>query len=94
MRKSPIEHKVSSHYREGKHIDRYTRGEGSRPRGGSLRRMAKAADDGSFKAVLYYPDGREAYTVEAGNYVEAVASGVGQAERGGLPKRVRVRRIK
>ena len=94
MRKSPIEHKVSSHYREGKHIGRYTRGEGSRPRGSPGRVSKAVGGDGSFRAVLYYPDGREAYTVKAGGYTEAVASGVGQAERGGLPKRVRVKRLK
>jgi len=94
MRKPPYRHPVTGHYRDGKYVSRYTRGEGDRPRREPRSRKGKPEGEAGFRTVLYYPEGRETYKVRAGNYTEAVASGVGQAERGGLPKRVRVRRLK
>lgn len=94
MRKSPVEHKVTSHYREGKWVDRYTRGHGKKPSTRGLGRMAKTGTDNRFNVTLYYVEGRESHPVQAGNYTEAVMDGFGQAEGGEMPRRVRVRRLK
>jgi len=94
MRKSPIEHKVSSHYREGKWIDHYIRGEGKRSTHNPGRGVSKMASDNRFSVTLYYPEGPETHPVTAGNYTEAVMQGFDQAEGGEMPGRVRLRRHK
>jgi len=93
QRKSPYRHAVSSHYREGKYIDRYERGKGNKPNNPG-RSINKLSPKNGFNVTLYYLEGQETHPVKAGNYTEAVMSGFDQAEGEEMPQHVRVRRQK
>lgn len=92
-RKSPYRHPVSGHYREGKFVDHYMRGEGKKPSGKLPQNRVKPVPKKKYKVTVYYPGAdREAQEVDAGNLTEAVAAGTSQAKE--LPKRVKLKQVK
>jgi len=92
MRKNPYRHPVTGHYRDGKYVEKYTRGKGDKPRQRQAAKAAPAKAAAGWRATLYYPKGSESYDVAGRDYVEAVMGGLLRGEDG-VPKRVRVRRL-
>jgi len=84
-RKSPIRHPVKPHLRAGVHVHRYERGEGKAP-----RLVIGASHRGGSYSVIIIGDRTESFSVNAGNYIGALDSGLGRSTQ--TPIAVRMRR--
>lgn len=85
-RKPPYEHKVRPHYRDGKYIDTYHRGEGDAPK--SQPRMQTPRLVGSIYSVVFtFPDGSTEQYNESGTATGALKAALGSIQRPMNPKR-------
>ena len=92
MRKTPVKHPVKGHYRDGKFIERYTRGKGEKAKAAS-RRESRMRGAGYSVAWLYPGGEKEAYKVSLGNPVEAAREATGLVSLGELPYKLVIRRL-
>jgi hypothetical protein len=87
-RKSPYEHPVSGHYRNGKWIDKYTRGEGKAPGKNKSRAKSVSKGVGSVYNVLFtFPDGGTESYNHRGTATSALKAAIGDIQRPMVPKR-------
>ena len=84
-RKSPIRHPVKPHLRAGVHVHRYERGEGKAPKA-----VIGASRRGGSYSVIIMGDRTESFSVNAGNYIGALDSGLERTAQ--TPIAVRMRR--
>ena len=86
-RKSPYEHKVGPHYREGKYIETYHRGNGEAPQRSVSVRSVNRGGGSIYNVVFTFPDGgTESYNV-SGTATGALKAAIGKIQRPVLPKR-------
>ena len=100
MRKTPIEHDVSSYTRrDGKRISTYVRGTGKRaaPRRSklNLKRQStgnvKSSTNNTFNTSLILSKGSESYLVHGESFSDASRNGLRNLKAAEVPIRVRVR---
>ena len=92
-RKSPYEHPVRNHVRQGRPVRRYLRGEGDKPRSTRRKRVvgASAGKVSEYYVTIFYVDGTsETFTVDARNYVRALDSGIESREESERPHIIRL----
>lgn len=87
-RKSPYEHPVVGHYRDGKWIEKYTRGRGKAPtKNKSSRSKSMSSGVGSVYNVLFlFPDGSTESYNRRGTATSALKAAVGDIQRPMIPK--------
>lgn len=88
-RKSPYEHDVDGHYREGKWIETYTRGNGKAPKKSKLgRSKSMSSGVGSvYNIVFTFPDGSTESYNHRGTATSALKAAMGDIQRPMVPKR-------
>ena len=86
-RKSPFEHKVGPHYREGKYIETYHRGNGDAPQRSVPVRSVSRGGGSIYNVLFTFPDGgSESYNV-SGTATGALKNALNMIQRAMLPKR-------
>ena len=91
-RKPPYKHPVSGHYREGKFIENYTRGQGGKPR--SPRAPRVSVRGGSvYHVVFSFPDGSTESYNGGGTATGALKEAVSKIQRPMLPKQATLTRV-
>ena len=93
-RKSPIRHDVSGHYRDGKYIDHYERGEGERPKTPHKVGRQPRGGNPDFNVSFFFPDGRETYNVGGGTLTGALREAIKRIQRPLVPTHAQIRRLK
>ena len=89
-RKPPYEHKVTDYTRrDGKHVETYRRGSGSKPR---TRTRKKTAMGGSaYSVTLYYASGSETHPVQSDSLYGASYKGLQSLEAAEVPRKMRIK---
>lgn len=89
-RKSPVKHPVSGHYRGGKWIDKYTRGQGEKPRS---TRKSRRRSGTTYNVTFIFPDGStETYNAQ-GTATGALRDAISNIQRPMIPERAILRRL-
>lgn len=93
-RKSPYHHPVSGHYRQGKWVEKYERGEGNKPRDNALIIKSLKGKKGLNVNVSYYfaSGPRETYNVAAQNPTDAITESIPRIQQPMIPIRAQIRR--
>jgi len=86
MRKSPYEHKVGPHYREGKYIETYHRGDGDAPKHKVSVRAISGGGGSMYSVSFRFPDGSTESYNKAGSATAALKAALGMIQRPMLPK--------
>ena len=93
-RKSPYEHDVGGHYREGKYIDKYKRGKGNKPRALSKTVKSRSGGKPGFSVTFFFPGGRETYNVGGRTLTGAMREAIPLIQRPVVPTHAQIRRLK
>ena len=89
-RKPPYKHPVTGHYREGKWIDKYTRGQGNKPRNPARNRYTPGT---GYNITFIFPDGSTETYNATGSATSALKEAVGDIQRPMIPVRAILRRL-
>ena len=93
-RKSPYEHKVKGHYREGKFIEHFDRGKGPKPKQRSYPRPLKRSNPGTgYNVTFMFPSGSSESYITGGTATGALKAAVSKIQRPELPKSATLRMI-
>jgi len=94
LRRSPYQHKVSSHIRAGVEVKTYTRGEGKKP--GNPHPVMRHNPGGKpgFNVSFYFPDGTETYNVRGGTLTGALREATPRIQRPVVPTHAKIRRLR
>ena len=94
-RKSPYEHKVKGHYREGKFIEHFDRGKGSKPEQRTKPRPLKRSNPGTgYNVTFSFPSGSSETYNTGGTATGALKAATSKIQRPEMPKSATLRRIK
>ena len=103
-RKSPYEHKVKGHYREGKFIENFDRGTGKKPKfvlkprtrdkpTGQFRKGSKRGNIGpGYNVTFMFPSGGSESYNTGGTATGALKDAVSRIQRPEMPKSATLRR--
>ena len=86
-RKSPFEHKVGPHYREGKYIETYHRGDGDAPKRSVPVRSVSRGGGSVYNVLFTFPDGGSESYNAPGTATGALKNALSMIQRAMLPKR-------
>ena len=89
-RKTPFKHPVSGHYRSGKWIDKYQRGQGKASKGVSHRRSKVTT---GYSITFTFPDGSTETYKHSGTATGALRAAISDIQRPMFPKRAVLRRL-
>ena len=89
-RKTPYEHPVRDYVRrDGKRVETYRRGTGSKPR---TRTRKKTASGGSaYSVTLYYDSGSETHPIQSDSLYGASYKGLQSLEAAEVPRKMRIK---
>ena len=93
-RKSPYEHKVRGHYRDGKFIENFDRGTGPKPEQRTKPRPLKRSNPGSgYNVTFMFPSGSSETYNTGGTATGALKAATSKIQRPEMPKSATLRRI-
>ena len=92
-RKPPYRHKVRPHYRDGKWIDSYKRGEGEEPKSSPKMRGGGRRVGSVYQVVFLFPDGSTEQYNHSGTATGALKAALGDIQRPMIPKRATLRML-
>ena len=93
-RKSPYRHPVTGHYRDGKWVENYKRGEGEKPKIPSRIVKPRGGGKPGFNVSFFFPDGRETYDVGGRTLTGALREAIPLIQRPLVPTHAQIRRLK
>jgi len=92
-RKSPYEHKVGGHYRNGKWVETYKRGEGDEPKSTPKMPRGRSRVGSTYQVFFTFPDGSTEQYNETGTATGALKAALGMIQRPMIPKRATLRML-
>ena len=94
-RKSPYEHPVGAHVRDGRPVVNYRRGQGDKPQPIPRRSRVVGDINSPFDVTVFYiGEAREKFVVGAENYGVALDAGIEMRDKPLPPKQIRMRRVR
>jgi len=94
-RKSPYEHKVKGHYRDGKFVEVFDRGTGPKPEQRTVPRAMRRSRPGTgYNVTFIFPGGGSESYNTGGTATGALKAAVSKIQRPELPKSATLRMIK
>jgi len=94
-RKSPYEHKVKGHYRDGKFIEHFDRGKGPKPEQRTKPRpMRKSNPVTGYNVTFMFPSGASETYNTGGTATGALKAATSKIQRPEMPKSAILRMIK
>lgn len=93
-RKSPYVHKVHGHYRDGRFVETFDRGDGPKPEQRIKPRAMKRSNPGSGYNVTFMFTGGESESYNTvGTATSALKAAISRIQRAKIPKSATLRRI-
>ena len=89
-RKTPYEHPVRDYVRrDGKRVETYRRGTGSKPR--PRVRKKTSAREAAYSVTLYYASGSETHPIQSDSLYGASYKGLQSLEAAEIPRKMRIK---